>query len=183
MKGDVMKHLELLAEVCYLSGLIGLDEWRERIEVARWLASDDASVSDPRCPPSENNMPDEGTCSRRECMEVRVKQNSEDVNWLEFLFDGRWHFTKADPDPYPSTPHGHLNDPQRPWPKLNPYTGRVFKTKHQEDVSSRLSKRKMRELWRNEKFRSFCRDHILWVMEEYPHRSFPVANPLKLPRW
>lgn len=54
----------------------------------------------------------------------------ENQDWLEFVAFGHWYFTKSDPDPYPSTPHGHFQSANNPWPKLNPYTGRVFDAKH-----------------------------------------------------
>lgn len=180
-----MRYLITLAQISYEFGLIGIDEFQERIEVARWLASDDSSISDPRDPKAEggDGEDEDESLHDGEILKVRVKNGLDDTGWLEFLFDGKWYFTKSDPDPYPSTPHGHLNNPNRAWPKLNPYIGRAFKAKHQEDTSWRLSKAKMKELWRDPKFRSFCRDHILLYMEAYPHHAFPVKYPLRFPRW
>lgn len=178
-----MRILISLAEVSYQCGLIGIDEFLERIKVANWLAREETEGSDPRDPILENVTPENDTIPDNEVLKVNVKKDSEEPDWLEFLFDGEWYFTISDPDPYPSTPHGHLNNPNNPWPKLNPYTGRAFKKKHQENTSMRLTKRKMRMLWRDQKFRSFCRNHILWYMEKYPHHVFPVEHPLRFPQW
>lgn len=179
----MMRHLVTLAEISFEFGLIGIDEFQERIEVARWVASDDSSIPDPRAPMVEAETVEDKLESEHEVLRVRVKEEPEEPGWLELLFDGKWYFTISDPDPYPSTPHGHLSSPNQAWPKLNPYTGRAFKKKHHEDVSLRLSKIKMRQLWRDPKFRSFCRDHILWYMEEHPHHVFRVRYPLRFPRW
>lgn len=173
----------MLAELSYEFGLIGIDELQERIEVARWLASKDASFCDPRIPLANAEGGDDNKETESKILEVTVSDKPENQDWLKFLFDGKWYFTKSDPDPYPSTPHGHLNSPDRVWPKLNPYTGRAFSYKHQEDLSLRLSKCKMQQLWRDQKFRSFCRDHILWYLEEFPHHAFPVRASLRLPKW
>lgn len=179
----LMRHLISLSEVSYEFGLIGVDEFQERLQVAQWLASEDSDISDPREPIVEGNETEEVTVIDDEILKAIVKEESEQADWLAFLFAGKWHFTKSDPDPYPSTPHGHWNDPNRSWPKLNPYTGRAFKAKHQEDTSLRLSKDQMRQLWRDEKFRSFCREHIVWYRETYPLHKFPVKPFLRLPRW
>jgi hypothetical protein len=103
---------------------------------------------------------------------------------IEFLFQG-WVFTKADPDPYPSTPHGHWKNQNQKWPKLNPYSGRAFLTKHQEDVGKRLSKVQMKLLWSDEKFKDFCRAHIVWYRESFPFHDFGRSNKLllKFPKW
>lgn len=178
-----MRHLVTLAETHYELGLIDINELQERIEVAQWLTCDDSSISDPRTPLVEAEGSEANQNDTTDLVKVTIKNTPNDQNWLEFLFDGKWYFTKSDPDPYPSTPHGHLHSPNKPWPKLNPYTGRAFKEKHQEDSSLRLPKHKMRLLWRDPKFQSFCRDHIIWYIEEHPHHSFPVRYPLRLPRW
>lgn len=178
-----MRHLVRLAEISYEFGLIGIDELQERIKVALWIDSDDPGASDPRGFGEEGEDTEDSLLCEGELLEVHLKNEFDQSSWLELLFDGKWYFTISDPDPYPSTPHGHLNNPNQGWPKLNPYTGRVFKAKHQEDLSLRLSKPKMRTLWRDLKFRSFCRDHILWYKENHPNYIFPVVDPLRLPKW
>jgi len=178
-----MRHLATLAEISYEFGLIGINEFKERIEVAQWLVSNDSSIPDPRVPEVEAEGIEDKLGTEKGVLQVRIKDEPDEPGWLEFLFDGKWYFTISDPDSYPSVPHGHLNNPNQKWPKLNPYTGRAFKAKHQEDTSLRLSKPKMRLLWRDQKFRSFCRDHILWYIEERPHYVFPVKYALRFPRW
>ncbi|WP_335901491.1 hypothetical protein ACOI2Q_07030 [Shewanella algae] len=172
-----------LAELHFEFGLIGRDELNERISVALWLNEELLSdVIDPR---NENSEGDESHYDEIEGKEagvtVSLKENSDD--WIEFLFNGVWVFTKADADSYPSVPHGHFQSQTRKWPKLNPYTGRVFSSKHQEDTSKRLSKKQMRLLWRDEKFRSFCREMIVWYRETHKSYRFPVSNPCRLPIW
>jgi hypothetical protein len=178
-----MRHLISLAELSYEFGLIGVDEFHERFQVAQWLESEDSDAIDPRVPIVVIERSEDIITPDTKILKAHVKDESEEPDWLEFLFDSKWYFTISDPDPYPSTPHGHLSNPNKPWPKLNPYTGRAFKEKHQEDTSLRLSKNKMRLLWRDSKFKSFCRDHILWYMEGYPHHVFPVKYPFRFPRW
>lgn len=176
-----------LAEFSFEAGLIGLDEYEERIEVALWLDDDSGARSDPRGPAVE-------VCerSREERPGERVaggsSTNSNTPNLLEprvleFIALNVWHFTGSDPDSYPSVPHGHYRDANRPWPKLNPYVGRVFTAKHVEDPRERLSNKKMRDLWTNSGFRDHCRKQIMWYMQAHSHYRFPVRNPLRLPKW
>ena len=178
-----MRTLVTLAKFSFQCGLIGVNELRERLKVARWLSIEKEGIADPRLPEGEDNDDHEKMDDSEEMLRASIKNGSNSPDWIEFLFDGKWCFTISDPDDYPSIPHGHLNSPNRPWPKLNPYTGRSFKAKHQENTSMRLSKSKMQTLWRDYRFRSFCRDHILWYMQENPHHVFPVADPLRFPRW
>ena len=174
--------LLLLAEFSFELGLIGVDEYAERVHVARWLDDDNASSMDPREPACGRL---EGEESQNDPSEIQIRRiaTSPDSDWLELLLLGKWVFTRSDPDPYPSTPHGHLHNENRPWPKLNPYTGRAFKAKHQEEATMRLTKKEMRMLWRTQAFRDFCRSHILWYIEAHPHHAFRVPRPLRFPRW
>lgn len=87
-----------------------------------------------------------------------------------------WMFTKGDPDPYPSTPHGHWRSKDRKWPKLNPYTGRVYARNESEDVSRRLDRMQLHILWRDEAYKDFCRGHLVWFVETFPHRALPVPK-------
>lgn len=173
-----------LADLHYKFGLIDYDEFNERYEVALWLADESCQdVVDPRADGTESCDETEGSGddveSRVEC--ITSKENEQD--WLEFLFNREWVFTKSDEDSYPSVPHGHNKHQNMKWPKLNPYTGRVFSGKHQEVRKKRLSKEQMQALWTDEKFRSFCREMIVWYLEHQPHYRFPVSQPLRLPRW
>ncbi|WP_216712728.1 hypothetical protein [Pseudoalteromonas sp. TB64] len=116
-------------------------------------------------------------------MKAKVDGSNDNENWLEFLCLGIWVFTKADPDSYPSVPHGHFKNQNNKWPKLNPYTGRIFSAKHQEDKKQLLSKKQMRKIWSDEKFKSFCREMIIWYQEKFSYYEFPVRRPLRMPRW
>jgi len=165
--------LAVLAEVSFAVGLIDFSEFNERMKVARWLADDDPFTVDPREP--DRNEDDEPVTARSdshwegEPIQVASAQEGIASGQLELVVLGRWLFTRSDPDPYPSTPHGHLHNANRPWPKLNPYTGRAFKAMHQEDSRLRLRRKEMRELWQSEAFCDFGRSYILWYMEAYPH--------------
>lgn len=172
-------------------GMISHDEFWERVQVALWLTDNTEESSDPRESSAEDAEPkrekhedfDEGSPVVLKISDGKGSSSSNDENWMEFLCLGIWVFTKSDPDSYPSVPHGHYRNQNRKWPKLNPYTGRVFKAKHQEDTSSRLSKKQMRTIWQDEKFRSFCREMVVWYQEQYPYFEFLVRRPLRMPRW
>lgn len=178
-----------LAELHFMFGFIGIDEFHERMEVACWLDDENDSVSDPRCTDDNDSQckedikPQGNDNGERESPNVTISQTGRDDNWLEFLCLGIWVFTKSDPDSYPSVPHGHYQDKNAKWPKLNPYTGRAFSSKHTEDRPKRLTKSQMRIIWRDEKFRSFCREMIVWYQEQFPYFAFPVCRPLRLPIW
>ncbi|MBR0560508.1 hypothetical protein [Neokomagataea anthophila] len=168
----------------YRYGLIGLDEYIERVTIARWLYNDHATYGDPRGESGEDQEekddfpPDDATVTGAPAN----PDEPDDEDYLCFLFQG-WIFTKADPDPYPSTPHGHWQNQNRPWPKLNPYTGRVFADKHNENKSMRLTKREMRVLWNDQKFRGFCRDYLKWYLATFPYHDFGVSYIFRLPHW
>ncbi len=180
-----------MAEVHHQLGMISHDEFWERIEVALWLSEDAEASSDPRtnlgeeAEPEEDNNEDVGESDSvvSKISGGNGSSSRNDENWIEFLCLGVWVFTKSDPDSYPSVPHGHHKSQNKKWPKLNPYTGRVFKAKHQEDTSKRLTKKQMKMIWQDEKFKSFCREMVVWYQEEYPYFEFSVRRPLRMPRW
>lgn len=179
--------LIFLAELSWELGLIGIDEFEERIDVAFWLSDEGHKRQDPRQSDTEEatlkddfNSPLSGDDDRL-IASKRPQENEED--FLAFIAWKTWYFTGSDPDSYPSVPHGHYQSATNRWPKLNPYTGRVFSQKNKEDNSKRLSKNEMQQLWRDFDFRNFCRAHILWYMQKHGQYRFPVRNPLKLPRW
>lgn len=176
--------LTFLAEASFRFGLIGIDEYDERLRVALWLYNDNGNWPDPRLPagPDHDRVEDEFEPGAGNAIGAGGSSPPSDLDEVEFYFQG-WVFTKADPDPYPSTPHGHWHNQNLKWPKLDPYRGRVFKAKHQEDVMRRLSKKSMKKLWDDGRFRDFCRAHIMWYMEQSPHHAFRVRNPLRFPRW
>jgi hypothetical protein len=179
--------LLFLAELSFRLGLIGVDEYVERCDVAWWLGDEGAGIPDPREPVGSDDRREKRQRPSHDAPgepgRPEGRSRHDEPDWLKFVFRNQWVFTRSDPDPYPSTPHGHLHDANRKWPKLNPYTGRVFKAKHQEDASMRLGKTEMRDLWTDEAFRAFCRSYILWYTEEFEHHRFSVAHPLHFPRW
>lgn len=179
-----------LAELHHAYGLIGLSEYRERIEVALWLGED--GMMDPRLageePPDAGGVPEPEELPNYEVI-VRPRNHPsgsaahlEPDDDLELIFMA-WRFTGADQDPFPSVPHGHLDSANRPWPKLNPYTGWAFKDPRNEEKSRNLSKKQMVLLWSDKRFRSFCRERVVWYMETFPKYRFPVSNPLRMPRY
>lgn len=176
--------LILLAELHLQVGLIGIDEFAERCMVAHWLDDKNAG-HDPREPATAEGddgiiSEDQANLSGNEGASPHASNKDCAGDELEFIWSG-WVFTRQDKDPYPSTPHGHLGNSNRKWPKLNPYVGRVFALK-QENVKLRLTKKQMIALWSDQRFRDFCRSHILWYRERFPQHTFSVTHPLRFPK-
>ena len=180
----ISRTLISLADLHYECGLIGISEYSERQAVAHWLDDGERVSADPRSDAEGGDFnadePDKNEALNSGQNGPRSSSNDDD-DTLYFIWFS-WVFTRQDEDSYPSTPHGHLLDPNRRWPKLNPYTGRVFKAKEQEDAQLRLGKKPMRLLWRDQRFREFCRSHIVWYMESHPYYDFPVRHPFRFPR-
>lgn len=180
-----------MAEIHHKLGMISHDELWERVEVALWLTGDTEVSPDPRENLGEGTDPEEESPEKlgesdsviSKISDVNGGSINNDENWMEFLCLGVWVFTKSDPDSYPSVPHGHYKSQNKKWPKLNPYTGRVFMKKHQEDKSNRLSKKQLKIIWQDENFKSFCREMVVWYLEQYPYFKFSVPRPLRTPRW
>jgi len=171
--------LFFLAHISFDIGFIGIDEYDERIRVADWVFSDDDI--DPRQPSEEE---ENTTCKGfSENLSPSEKPSESPLTSMEFIALNIWFFTGSDPDCYPSIPHGHYRCENRHWPKLNPYTGRVFSAKHKEDSQLRLKKKEMQQLWSDQEFRHFCRKHIMWYMQEHSHYRFSMLHPLRLPKW
>lgn len=180
--------LTTLAEMHHSFGLIGIDEYEERCRIAEWLYGGSGQHADPRGAGGEGRAREKEEELASGDATVTVQQGDSndphDPGYLSFLFNG-WVFTKADPDPYPSTPHGHWQNKNSKWPKLDPYNGRAFKAKHNEDISKRLNKSDMKILWSDEKFKDFCRGHLIWYMENHHHYVFRVERDkiFRWPRW
>ncbi|MGL6604485.1 hypothetical protein [Aeromonas hydrophila] len=177
-----------LARFHYELGIIGYDEYKERIEVSLWLSDYGEISADPRLGgdediQDESREPNEDELDPEHVRSYTGKTGDKTDNRLEIVCLGLWVFTKADPDSYPSIPHGHYRNQNKPWPKLNPYTGRVFSSKHQENKSQRLSKKEMINIWKDENFKSFCREMIVWYQEQFPYFEFGVTRPLRMPKW
>jgi len=187
-----MRTLLTLASIHYELGLISYDEFNERYGVALWLSNElPEDVIDPRLSDDDESLRTEEENIDIDGIEVAISGfengtktlDDNDENWLELTCLNTWVFTKSDPDSYPSVPHGHYMNKNNKWPKLNPYTGRVFSRKNQEDKSKMLKKRELKRLWSSEKLKTFCREMIVWYQEKYPHYEFPVRRPLRMPRY
>lgn len=89
-----------------------------------------------------------------------------------------WHFHQADPDYFPSIPHGHWE--ARDQPKLDPYTGWIYQGSKQ---TSREDRKKIVALWSDNKFRKFARAAIDYYLAAFPlYGGWRVRDPLRLPR-
>lgn len=186
------EYILLLSDLSYQTGLIGLAEYTERQAIADWLSASSASQPDPRSRSSEENKYSEeletpiDIATSLGNSAFNNEEDREDKNhWPQFLALNKWMFTVGDRDCYPAVPHGHLQKKTNEWPKLNPYTGRVFSDVHQEDVSSRLDRSQMKLLWNNSKFVDLCRKQVLWYSDFAPMYTFPRARlgKLQFPRW
>lgn len=186
--------ITLLNDLSFAIGLIGLAEMHERTEVSLWLADETGSIADPREESSElTERSVREPCHEDEVLKpVATDQKTgklipvgDEPQWLRFLVLKKWHFTLGDVDCVPSVPHGHENAKTQSWPKLNPYTGRVFSAIHREDVSQRLDRNEMRLIWRNKDFVERCRRQVIWYANNYQNFPFPHARRglLHFPRW
>ena len=141
LKGDAEISFIFFSELQLNYGIIGINEFHERIETLEELLSkNDEGFNQQEEINEKNNIH-----SYSDHLNGFIKD--EDENIIHFIPEGlssKWIFTKGDPDPYPSVPHGHKNSQNQSWPKLNPYTGWIFKNKSQ--TIGRLSIREMRLL-------------------------------------
>lgn len=183
--------LLLLSDLSYELGIIGLAELQERMGVAQWLSHGGVPKPDPRgqagkerSGQGEDKATEDSAPSRSDVRQAG-SSGDEDSQWMKFVVLSRWHFTLGDVDCIPSVPHGHENAKTQAWPKLNPYTGRVFVDIHVEDASRRLDKTEMQLIWRDDDFVERCRRQVLWYSERFPRYSYPNARRGKLhfPRW
>ncbi len=184
----------LLSDLSYQLGLIGIAEYEERLEIAYWLSMNADGKPDPRTALHEEPARLRGNDESRENGGAQGQAGSNSGNppdedqsdrWQQFLAFNKWIFTVGDPDCYPSVPHGHLRRKTNKWPKLNPYTGRVFADVHTEDASCRLTKAEMKVLWNDEDFVEHCRKQVLWYSDFAPKYAFPRARfeKLRFPKW
>jgi hypothetical protein len=192
--GLVMIEIVLMSDISYMSGIIGLAEYRERLLVAKWLSNDEEEGVDPREPFAEPNedvndkndveTPRQGDGSAASANSAGGNDNNE-TRWPRFLLLNKWHFTIGDVDCVPSVPHGHENSKTQSWPKLNPYTGKVYIGVEREDVSRRLNRNDMKKIWTNKKFLEECRKQIVWYAENFPSYQFRNARRGRdcLPKW
>lgn len=166
----------------------------ERVDVAEWLADTDNILPDPRGFAENREEPraqiarnrDQAGTSNEEKDDLQSEgKRRDDPGWMRLVVLNKWHFTLGDVDCVPSVPHGHENSKTQSWPKLNPYTGRVFNDIQQEDVSKRLDRSEMETLWRDENFVERCRRQVIWYANAFPTYSFPNARRgrLHFPRW
>lgn len=106
----------------------------------------------------------------------------DDTGVLHFRAAGstglsQWFFRQADPDFFPSIPHGHSLSGRRE--KLDAYRGWIYR---EDKQSGREPRWKIIALWNDEKFRGFASTAIGYYLSEFPHYGWRVPNPLRLPR-
>jgi hypothetical protein len=186
-------YIILLSDRSYQNGLIGMAEYEERLAVADWLSPSNKVGQDPRARSGDvSNSCEDGELKAIHDGEVGNTTSSgsgevlgESDRWPRFLFQNKWMFTVGDRDCYPSVPHGHLRSKTNQWPKLNPYTGRVFAYIHQEDPGARLTKAQMKLLWNDSAFVELCIKQVNWYDNFEPEYGFPRARrgKLQFPRW
>ncbi|WP_041852928.1 hypothetical protein [Vibrio antiquarius] len=165
--------LLLLADLSYQHGLIGLNEYAERLETIDWLTStEDSTEAEMRQLEEVNGLTSQTSTSQND-----VRDES-----LSLLALKKWMFTIGDADCFPSVPHGHLNN-KNGKTKLNPYTGYII-NKDKKEID-RLTKAEMYVLWSDPKFRNHCREQINWYTGFAPEYLFPDARKgrLSLPKW
>ena len=186
------QYIKLLSDLSFNIGLIGYAEYSERYEVANWLDDTSNKMMDPRLHQTEtleqsilNEDIKDQEVDGKQCASKVGQIDDEDSPWLELLLMNKWMFTIGDADCYPSVPHGHFQRKTKEWPKLNPYTGRVFADVHNEDNSKRLNKLDMQIIWNDSNFIEHCREQVLWYSHFAPTYSFPRARRGKLvfPKW
>lgn len=184
------QYIRLLSDMSLMAGLIGHFEYIERCEIADWLEDSNDRVSDPRGADDINSeqFSEENSAqnsSDKISSSAIDECNTDDSPWLELLMLNKWMFTLGDADCYPSVPHGHFQNKTSAWPKLNPYTGRVFSDVHKEDVNKRLGKKDMITLWNDSKFIEHCREQVHWYSGFAPSYEFPNARRgrLTFPKW
>jgi hypothetical protein len=187
-------YIVLLSDLSYQLGLIGIAEYEERRELAFWLSTNGEGKPDPRSGrheeserPRENDEGHESDGAKGQGGSGSANATDDDPSdrWPKFLAFQKWMFTVGDRDCYPSVPHGHLHRKTNEWPKLNPYTGRVFADAHAEDASCRLTKTEMKVLWNSEGFVEHCRKQVLWYSDFAPDYAFPRARfgKFRFPKW
>jgi hypothetical protein len=88
-----------------------------------------------------------------------------------------WVFHQADPDFFPSIPHGHFRGKAQP--KLDAYHGWTYTWEKQ---TGREPRKNIIALWNDGKFRDFASVAISYYSRAFPHHHWPVPNPLRLPR-
>ena len=184
------QYIILLSDLSYEHGLIGIAEYRERREVAYWLSVDEQGQQDPRDSPHEEpgrlrEFDEERGDNRGGSGSGNDPEEDPTDQWPRFLALNKWMFTAGDRDCYPSVPHGHLHRKTNEWPKLNPYTGRVFSAVHAEFVPRRLTKAEMKILWSDSDFVEHCRKQVHWYSDFAPNYGFPNARfgKYRFPKW
>ena len=188
LNADVRDTYILFSELEFELGIINIVELEERSGVLRWLLETSGDLPDPRGGDTDHLEDIEQKPDTEQTKAGGSEPSDEETPPLHFIPRGlkkKWIFTIGDTDFYPSIPHGHLNDPKRSWPKLNPYTGRAFKGSNDEDLSLRLSRTEMCDLWNDQKFRIHALKTIAWYHQAFPSHRFPVplGEIFDLPRW
>lgn len=166
------KRFLILCEISWRYGLIGINEYCERMKALRWLSSDQEEPGSPE----EEEDSEYTEKQQEEFLEDTEKNHFNplgsntdkdtrygDPELLQYTtknLNKRWVFTIGDQDPYPSIPHGHFEYKTRKWPKLNPYTGEIFSKKNKLD--SLLKKKEYRVLWEDQELYNHALEQISW---------------------
>jgi hypothetical protein len=89
----------------------------------------------------------------------------------------QWTFYQADPDFFPSIPHGHLLSEKRK--KLDAYLGWIYRD---GKPFGREPRWKTIALWNDEGFRLFASMAIGYYRHQFPGHHWRVPDPGRLPR-
>lgn len=179
MKSSSLEAFRNLSNLQYACGVIDIDELNERIQTYNEMVEGDSREF------RESSYGHEPKRSYDEnAKRAAISPQSKEDNIYRLVPMGlsyKWVFTKGDPDPFPSVPHGHLDSQNASWPKLNPYTGWAYSASGKK--IERLTKREMKTLWNDDAFVTFCYEHVSWFIGTYPHFHLPTKTPLRFPKW
>jgi hypothetical protein len=137
------------------------DEWRDDGEISR-------EVSGVRSEKRESLIESQIDTSEHLILKFTADTSTNLSNWV---------FHQADPDFFPSIPHGHLSGKAQP--KLDAYLGWIYKGAKQ---TAREPKENIIALWNDKKFRAFAGAAIDYYTTTFPNHQWRVATPWRLPR-
>jgi hypothetical protein len=173
---------KITTKIQFEYGVIGINEFLDRIETLEELLNDSEDFNDSNYNQERDGSPN----SEVESDSTKTSKDDPEDEIIHFIPLGlkeKWIFTIGDKDPFPSVPHGHKNNENIKWPKLNPYTGRIFSSKLQ--INGRLDKKQMKILWNNQAFRDHCYKQVDWYCSFSPRHQFPISKSkiFRFPRW
>ncbi len=177
--------------IAFRSGYIPWIAFQERLKfLAISCSSDDSSSQYARriLEPEQQEIDDEWFGDEGENVESEnssgvIGSTEVDEDFLIYLVVrnlglSQWHFHQADPDFFPSIPHGHEKGASQP--KLDAYLGWVYRNTSQ---IRRESRKTIIRLWNDDGFRNFARVAINFYLSTHPHyNGWRVLNPRILPK-